>query len=452
MAGQGAYDALTDRVVVLRNTSSPISRAVAEDYAARRGVHNIVDIACQDASVNSDLESMNYTDYLSQIEAPLRRFLESHPSVDFIVLTKGIPIRIYGSQDQPVSVDGYLAALDYGKLPGSKRIILKDVGWDPNWTGAAWSNRFWNSKARFSHSRFGGYMVSRLDGYTQADAIALTTRSLLAESLSMAAGKPKGRIVLDEDPYRGTTSTASQPFDLLRSNPASRDTIRIKSDMSFGDYNSDMALAADSLAAAKNPFLLETTNSFLGGKTGLMGYVSWGSNDSHFDMDAYHSLGFAPGSIGETAVSTGGRTFLPTSGGQSLVADLIQQGIACIKGYVNEPFLVAIASPSILFSRYTSGWTMAESFFAASRMVGWEDLVLGDPLCRAYPSQEPMGSLAFKAGKQGRERVFPSAYGGRASFPEPKHPLGPIFDFENQNKTVTAQGRLVNPRHRKNLE
>jgi hypothetical protein len=39
-----------------------------------------------------------------------------------------------------------------------------------------------------------------------------------------------------------------------------------------------------------------------------------------------------------------------------------------------------------MFDRYTRGWTLAESFYAASALVGWEDIVIGDPLCRAYPS------------------------------------------------------------------
>jgi hypothetical protein len=46
----------------------------------------------------------------------------------------------------------------------------------------------------------------------------------------------------------------------------------------------------------------------------------------------------------------------------------------------------AVASPSILFDRYTRGWTLAESFYAASALVGWQDIVIGDPLARAYPS------------------------------------------------------------------
>lgn len=70
---------------------------------------------------------------------------------------------------------------------------------------------------------------------------------------------------------------------------------------------------------------------------------------------------------------------------QSLIADLIAQGVTGAKAYTDEPLVQAIASPSILFDRYTRGWTLAESFYAASALVGWEDIVIGDPLARAYP-------------------------------------------------------------------
>ena len=115
-----------------------------------------------------------------------------------------------------------------------------------------------------------------------------------------------------------------------------------------------------------------------------MGYASWGSNDGRFSIDNYKSIRFAPGALAETAVSTSGRTFLPTTGGQSLIADLIDARVTGAKGYCDEPFLPAIASPTILFDRYTKGWTLAESFYAASRFVAWEDIVIGDPLAMPY--------------------------------------------------------------------
>ncbi|MCK5292768.1 MAG: TIGR03790 family protein [Thermoplasmata archaeon] len=92
------------------------------------------------------------------------------------------------------------------------------------------------------------------------------------------------------------------------------------------------------------------------------------------------------GALAETYVSTGGRSFrYPTAYGQSLVADLIKDGISGVKGYVYEPYLGAVAHPNILFERYTKGWALGESFFAASEIgTSWMDLILGDPKVAPY--------------------------------------------------------------------
>ena len=58
------------------------------------------------------------------------------------------------------SLDSYLAALDYERLPGAVSGHLTDSGF----TGTAWANRFWNSSTPFAHAKFGGYLVTRLDG------------------------------------------------------------------------------------------------------------------------------------------------------------------------------------------------------------------------------------------------------------------------------------------------
>ncbi len=117
----------------------------------------------------------------------------------------------------------------------------------------------------------------------------------------------------------------------------------------------------------------------------LMGYVSWGSNDCGFDKAAYHRLRFHPGAIAETFVSTSGYTFAKKDDHwQSLVTDLIAQGVTGVKGYVSEPFTFALARPDILFDRYTSGFNLAESFYMASPVLKWKDIVIGDPLCAPY--------------------------------------------------------------------
>ena len=71
------------------------------------------------------------------------------------------------------------------------------------------------------------------------------------------------------------------------------------------------------------------------------------------------------GSIVETAVSTEARSFKwGTSYGQSLVADILEDGASGIKGYVYEPYLTAVSSPSVLLSSYASGYNLAESYAA----------------------------------------------------------------------------------------
>ena len=370
-----------DQVLLVVNASSAVSQAIADDYALKRHVRNVLSIQCQDSASSSKNETITLADYTQSIENPVRGYLATHTNIDFIVLTKGVPIRITGSamgscdehsqvpaaiRGRP-SVDSTLAALDYASLPGTMKIDITGSGA----IGCAWSNRYWNVSEPFSHAKFGGYLVTRLDGYTEAEAMALTSQALAAEQ-----GLTNGKVLLDVQPIFGLGDKATQPA------PITGTTILRESP--WDEYNADMRHAHDLLVERGIPDELDLTPAFVGGRSNLLGYFSWGSNDARYSSKAYQTLFFAPGSLSDTAVSTCARTFLPTRGGQSLLADLIAHGLTCGKGYVDEPLLQACASPTIVMDRYTSGYTMAESFYAASHFVGWEDIVVGDPLCRPY--------------------------------------------------------------------
>jgi hypothetical protein len=151
------------------------------------------------------------------------------------------------------------------------------------------------------------------------------------------------------------------------------------------------------LTARSIPVQYDSSIVYMGNISGLKGYCGWGSNDTHFNQGLYNSLTFAPGALAETIVSTSARSFLPTNGGQSMIADLITQGVTGIKGYSDEPLIQGVASPSVLFDRYTKGWTLAESFYAASRLVSWMDIVIGDPICRAYKNPLTVNPVTGKA-------------------------------------------------------
>lgn len=368
-------------VLLVYNADSPISKAIAKDYAAKRGVTKEVAIHCADSAVGTANETISLADYDREIAEPVKKFLSRHQEINFIVLTKGVPIRIdggeTGSRDEHTtgnlhtSLDSYLAAADYASIKGAVKISIHGSGAD----GFAWLNRYWKQSVPFSHAAFGGYLVTRLDGYTKSDAEALVARSLAArtETISDVHG---GKVLLDVQPIFKFKSTdvAGQPLDV---------TGPILDESDYGSWNADMVKAGGLLIARGIPTELDTSEMFVGYRSNLLGYFSWGSNNPSYDEKKYESLRFAPGSIGDTAVSTSARTFLPTTGGQSLIADLIAHGITGVKGYTDEPLLQAMASPSVAMDRYTSGFTLAESLYAASRFVGWEDVVIGDPLCRA---------------------------------------------------------------------
>jgi len=369
-------DLIQDHVLVVENANSQTSVQIAKYYTEKRGVKKILQIRCPDSATDAANETLAFTLFQEAIEKPLREYLAKDSKIDYIVLNKGIPIRLsdapVGLSNNRPSLDSYIAALDYFDRLDALKVSIDDSGY----TGKCFVNRYFNSKERFSHARHGGYLVTRLDGYTSKSAMALVDNAIACEK-----SKPSGTIFLDSMPLAEPIDASKVPLSPVKNGKTDMQMI---GGMGFAEWNLDLYAAADSLTKAGVAVEYDRTENFIGNKLGLMGYASWGSNDAKFVAANYQSIRFAPGAIAETAVSTSGRTFLPTTGGQSLIAELIEAGVTGAKGYCDEPFLPAIASPTILFDRYTRGWNLAESFYAASRFVGWEDIVLGDPLSAPY--------------------------------------------------------------------
>lgn len=332
-------------VLVVINEKSPDSKAIGAYYVQKRHIPraNVCTLSCP------TVEECSKQEYDTQIEAPIIKFLAGSvgsktppfaeslgQNIDFIVLTKGIPIRMH---ENGWGTDSLLAT--YGLPTRTERMV----------------NPYFNRSERFTFARYRSRLVTRLDGYTRADCLKMVDNSLSAK------------------PLKG-------PF-LIHTGPGHEE----------GGYKmvNDGMRTADALLRAKGlQSILDKGDAFPGKQKNLMGYFSWGSNDAHFDKAAYNSLGFAPGGIAETAVSTSGRTFSnPAAPGQSLIADLIAQGVTGCKGYVSEPYADAIAHAGLLFDRYTNGFGLAESFYAATRYLYWKDVIIGDPLCAPYAAPRP---------------------------------------------------------------
>lgn len=322
-----------ENVLVVVNESSPDSVAVAGYYAEKRGIapRFICRIKCPTDEVVKDEV------FRKSIRDPIREHLTKNnlkSSIDYIVLTRGIPIRTV----EHWGVDSALTCLFIEKP-------------------AQMNNPYYLESKPFTSREFGMYLVTRLDGLTLADAKALVDRSL-------AAKPEKGLFLLDVSPQWD-----AQPGYRL--------------------VNDAMRRAAVFLREKNLEFELDEKPAFVV-RANLMGYYGWGSHDQSYNDEDFRKLRFLPGGLAETAVSTSAFTLTANrtlDGKRSYITDLVAQGATGVKGYVYEPYTVALASAEVLFDRYTSGYNLAESFYAASRFVHWRDIILGDPLCAPYAKE-----------------------------------------------------------------
>jgi uncharacterized protein (TIGR03790 family) len=349
-------------VLLVVNEASPDSERIAAHYARVRSVppEQILRVT---VDAIDDIDRATFT---ARIQTPIATWLQRHAAQDrilYIVLAKGIPLRIIGTSGRSgttASVDSELTLL-YQRLVGLTPAVDGRVA-NPYFLGAT---PLADAK-RFSREAFDLYLVVRLDGFTVDDVTALIDRG--------AAPVADGVVLLAKRAGNGAVTG-----------------------------NAWLQQAADLLAKAgfERRVVLELTGAALGGRKDLLGYYSWGSNDPAIATRRL-GLGFVPGAIAASYVSTDGRTFKEppaewTFGSwterrtffegspQSLAGDLIREGVTGVAAQVEEPFLDASVRPDILFPAYVSGFNLAESFYLAMPYVSWQTVVVGDPLCAPFP-------------------------------------------------------------------
>lgn len=315
-----------DDVILVINNNSQISKDIGNYFKTQRNIKNSNIIY-----INTIYgEDINISDFNSQIRFPIENFLISNNltnSTNYIVMTKGLPLKITDIQR---SVDSELTLIvgPYNKSIGIDTKIV---------------NPYYAKNETFSRNKFGIYLVTRLTGYDYVDVKNMIDRA------------------------SNTSNNGTFVFDIAPKGEG------------YQIFNDEMIIAAKVLKEKGYNVTLDNTSKFLTYQNNVLGYVSWGSNDPGSTDHAKPHNTWAPGAIAETAVSSSGRTFSSPSYGQSLVADLIEEGITGVKGYVYEPYLGAMAQPDILFPRYAEGYNLAESYYMASLFVGWMDEIVGDP-------------------------------------------------------------------------
>jgi uncharacterized protein (TIGR03790 family) len=344
-------------ILLVANADSPASIDVADYYAGKRAVP-----ADQILRLPMPVEEEIAREvYQARIENPIAAWLSQHSAQDrilYIVLTKGVPLRVAGTAGERgtvASVDSELTLL-YRKLWGATSPVAGPVP-NPYFAGTSGLAK----AERFSHRSHDVYLVARLDGYAVDDVKALIDRGL--------SPAREGTVYLDARLEAGAS-------------PGNR-------------WLTDAAAALKARPGWSDRVELDTGATVLQNKPAALGYYSWGSNDRTAGARRLN-FDFLPGALAGMFVSTDARTFVeppadwtvngrPFRGShQSLIGDLIRDGITGVAGQVAEPYLGHTVRPDILFPAYAAGFNLIESFYLAMPSLGWQTVVIGDPLCAPF--------------------------------------------------------------------
>jgi uncharacterized protein (TIGR03790 family) len=349
-----------ENVAVVINTNSPDSVRIGEHYAKTRALpeSNVIQIR-----TSSD-DTIERAGYVSTIESPIAAAIRRSGQQDrllYLVLTKGVPLGIFGTaglDGTQSSVDSELTLL-YRRMTGQ---VVSPAGRveNPYFLGT----RELRAALPFSHREHDIYLVTRIDAFTADQAIALVDK----------AQKPvtDGRIVLDQ-----------RDADATRPN------------------NQWVAQAAKRLTeqGQGERVVVEATDKPARDVTGVLGYYFGGTPDLDSQRRSM-GMGFVPGAIAATLVSSDARTFTPPPdlwvpsvgtdraffGGSadSLTGDLIRDGVTGVAGQIAEPYLLGAIRPDILFPAYLAGFNLAEAFYLAMPTLSWKAVIIGDPLMRPF--------------------------------------------------------------------
>ena len=341
-------------VLLVVNDASPLSREIGEYYARRRAMP--MENLCRIHTTTE--ENIPREQYNREIAGPVARCLREQRLVEtvlYIVTTAGVPLRI------PAAGKGSGMAVDNAAVDSELTLLYRDMhsGGAMHPVVGSVPNPFFGQKdAKFEHPKFPIYLVTRLAAYDFEGVRDMIDRSLKAED--------RGKFVID-----------------LRDS---------------GDGSGDAWLRDAAIQLPKDRVIFDDSKKVLYDQTDVIAYASWGSNDSNRKQRFLH-FKWLPGAIATEFVSTNARTFAKppddwnlsdwgspklwfAGSPQTMTADFILEGATGASGHTDEPYLVMCPQPDLVLPAYAKGRNLAESFYLGIRGLSWQNIVIGDPLCK----------------------------------------------------------------------
>lgn len=354
------------RVIVLANSDDPDSLRLAGHYMAARKVpaENLV------ALKMSLAETVTWREFIATIWEPLaerlirerwldaiamdltdavgrRKYAPNGHRIAALVVCRGVPLKI---AHDPELVSEARPFTQRAELRTNAGAVDSELSLLP---APSYNINAFVPNPLFQNAEPGEMerhivRVSRLDGPTLADAMALVDRALQAERTGLL-----GRAYLDYAAFYQTGNDWLQAAALqLR-------------DLGFDVSEDREGTTMPVTARADAPAI------YLGWYTGDM--------DGPFRLPGFR---FPPGAIALHIHSFSASTLRsPTSG---WTGPLVARGVTATVGNVFEPYLEFTHRPDLLLRALAKGWTLAEAAYFAQPTVSWQTVLVGDPLYRPF--------------------------------------------------------------------
>ncbi len=354
-------------VILLANRDDPDSLRIAEHYAEARGVprENIIALAMPLA------ETITWLEFVSTIWQPLqdelvrRRWIDAMPMtltdgvgrkkyaiaghrMAYLVVCRGVPLRVAASADLAAPPAAPFDRAEFRTNQGavdSELSLLAQTNYPINGFVA---NPLYRNDVPSEWERAQVVKVSRLDGPTAADALALVDQALAAERTGLL-----GRAYVD----------------LGYQLPGGDRWLELAADQLAGlGFDLDIDRKPDTLPLAARfdaPVL----------------YFGWyaGTVNGPFLLPGFR---FPPGAIAVHLHSFSAETLRSDRTGWC--GPFVARGVTATVGNVFEPYLGFLHRPDALLRALARGATFGEAAYYAEPVLSWQAIAIGDPLYRPF--------------------------------------------------------------------
>ncbi len=356
------------RVLLIYDPGFEGSLEVAEAYAELRGVP--ADQLCGvEATASTTITSEEFVTWVPQVQACIDAV---EHELHYLVPVYGVPYRVSGHVEDIAGTGEYAnVSLDALLFLGETAAGIDYAIYNPAWregdsmTGAYEDYLPWDEWKPVFEADLGlpTWMVTRIDGASLDEALALIDRSREAQALA-DSGALAGTVYVDG--RYGDSEPESDEFGSYESGEWNMwGTLTIFE--SLGLY--DVVWDGNSEEFGTKPAPVHCPDTLY--------YAGWYSYNNYNDAFAW-----APGAIGGHLDSC---SACDIRGDTSWSANALQRGITATFGAVSEPYVAGMPEYDQFFLYLLQGASYGEAAYQSTRVGLWMMMWVGDPLYRPYP-------------------------------------------------------------------